>query len=104
MKIKKDNRDKVLGNIPPINVQELKQNETESDEKIGNLIRHFRKLNGVTQMELAVVAGISAQQIQKYEKGADRIAFSRLITLLDFLHIDLDDFMKAMKLSLQRQV
>ena len=32
-----------------------------------------------------------------YEKGADRIAVSRLITLLDFLDINFEEFFKAMK-------
>lgn len=99
MKTRKENGDSVLGTVPRIDINELKQNEAESDEKIGSLIRYFRKRNGLTQMQLANVAGISPQQIQKYEKGCDRIAFSRLITLLAFLHIDIDDFMKAMKLS-----
>lgn len=103
MKIKNEKRENVMGSLSPVNIQQLKQNETQSDEKIGSLIRYFRKQSGMTQTQLAVVAGISPQQIQKYEKGSDRIAFSRLITLLDFLQIELDDFMKEMKLSGERQ-
>lgn len=84
-------------NVSSDNIQTLKQNEIQSDLKIGSLLRHFRKKNGITQMQLASIAGISPQQIQKYEKGADRIAVSRLITLLDFLDINFEEFFKAMK-------
>lgn len=85
------------GNISSENIRTLKFNETQSDQKIGGLLRQFRKKNGVTQTELAAVAGITPQQIQKYEKGADRIAVSRLMTLLDFLDINFEEFIRAMK-------
>ncbi|AQT46282.1 MULTISPECIES: helix-turn-helix domain-containing protein [Bartonella] len=85
------------GNISSEDVQTLKRNETRSDQKIGGILRHFRKKNGVTQMELAAVAGITPQQIQKYEKGSDRIAVSRLMTLLDFLDINYEEFIKEMR-------
>ena len=85
------------GNISSENIRTLKFNETQSDQKIGGLLRQFRKKSGVTQTELAAVAGITPQQIQKYEKGADRIAVSRLMTLLDFLDINFEEFIRAMK-------
>lgn len=97
MKNHKERGDNVLGNVSDQNIQKLRHNETQNNRKIGNLLRYFRKKNGVTQTELANVACISPQQIQKYEKGADRIAVSRLITLLDFLNINLEDFIKAIK-------
>lgn len=87
----------VLGNVFNQNIQKLRHNETQNNQKIGSLLRYFRKKNGVTQTELANIACISPQQIQKYEKGSDRIAVSRLITLLDFLNISLEDFIKAIK-------
>lgn len=85
----------VLGNVSNQNFQNLRRSEIQNNQKIGALLRYFRKKNGLTQTELANVAYISPQQIQKYEKGSDRIAVSRLITLLDFLNINLEDFIKA---------
>lgn len=95
MKNHRERGDNVLSNSSNQNIQKLRHNEIENNQKIGNLLRYFRKKNGVTQTELANVACISPQQIQKYEKGLDRIAVSRLITFLDFLNISLEDFIKA---------
>lgn len=78
-------------------IDALREHEKRCDLKLGALLRHFRNQNGITQTELATAAGISFQQIQKYEKGLDRIAFSRLLTLLDFLGVEFADFMSGME-------
>ena len=77
----------------------LREHEKNCDLKLGALLRSFRNQNGITQIELAAAAGISFQQIQKYEKGLDRISFSRLLTLLDFLGVDFTDFCRGMEWS-----
>lgn len=59
----------------------------EVDRKLGARIRGRRLELGMSQESLADVLGITFQQIQKYEKGINRIAASRLIeisTALDF--------------------
>jgi transcriptional regulator with XRE-family HTH domain len=51
---------------------------TAVDTHIGQKIRTRRILLGLSQTELADAAGISFQQIQKYEKGSNRVGASRL--------------------------
>ena len=51
---------------------------TPVDAHIGQRIRTRRNLLGLSQTELADAAGITFQQIQKYEKGVNRVGASRL--------------------------
>ena len=51
---------------------------TAVDTHIGQKIRARRTLLGLSQTELADAAGITFQQIQKYEKGTNRVGASRL--------------------------
>jgi transcriptional regulator with XRE-family HTH domain len=51
---------------------------TTVDTHIGQKIRARRNLLGLRQTQLADAAGISFQQIQKYEKGTNRVGASRL--------------------------
>lgn len=48
------------------------------DEHVGERIRHLRTTLGLTQEQLASALGISYQQIQKYETGANRVSAGRL--------------------------
>ena len=51
---------------------------TQVDTHIGQKIRARRNLLGLSQTELANAAGITFQQIQKYERGVNRVGASRL--------------------------
>jgi len=51
---------------------------TVVDVHIGQKIRARRNLLGLSQTELADTAGITFQQIQKYEKGTNRVGAGRL--------------------------
>jgi len=48
------------------------------DVAVGARIRLFRKLRGLSQQSLAESAGVTFQQIQKYERGANRVSASML--------------------------
>jgi transcriptional regulator with XRE-family HTH domain len=48
------------------------------DAHVGKRLRLRRTLMGWTQEKLAEAIGLTFQQIQKYEKGANRISCSRL--------------------------
>ncbi|MDA8091532.1 MAG: helix-turn-helix domain-containing protein [Nitrospiraceae bacterium] len=50
----------------------------KSEKSIGELIRQMRKSSGLSQMQLAEKVGISYQQVQKYEKGVNKLSLSRL--------------------------
>ncbi len=55
------------------------------DEALGLRVRLRRKELGLSQSALAQAVGITFQQIQKYETGANRISFSRLVEICDAL-------------------
>lgn len=51
---------------------------TEVDAFVGAQLKLLRKSAGFSQTELAKRVGVTFQQIQKYERGANRIGASRL--------------------------
>lgn len=48
------------------------------DVHVGRRVWQRRKMLGVTQAQIGEALGVSFQQVQKYEKGIDRISASRL--------------------------
>lgn len=48
------------------------------DLHVGKRLRERRTASGVTQSELGGKLGLSAQQVQKYENGDNRISASKL--------------------------
>jgi transcriptional regulator with XRE-family HTH domain len=62
------------------------------DVAMGANIRARRKALGVSQTALAEAIGLTFQQIQKYERGFNRVSFSRLVDIahaLDCRVVDL---------------
>ncbi len=57
------------------------------DEHVGNRIRVRRTLRGMSQEELGEALGLTFQQVQKYEKGANRVSASRLFQLSKILNV-----------------
>ncbi|PHY13563.1 transcriptional regulator [Caulobacter sp. B11] len=51
------------------------------DIHVGKLVRGRRKSLGMSQDELAQAVGITFQQIQKYERGANRISASKMFEI-----------------------
>ncbi len=51
------------------------------DVHAGERVQLRRKLLGMTQTDLADAIGLTFQQVQKYERGANRISASRLCDL-----------------------
>ncbi len=60
---------------------------SEIDRIVGERIRRRRVLLGLTQDQLADALGISYQQIQKYETGANRVSAGRLFKIAQTLEI-----------------
>lgn len=58
------------------------------DRAIGEKLRAARKLRGVTQQQLADHLGVTHQQVQKYEDGANRISASALVLACAFLQAE----------------
>jgi transcriptional regulator with XRE-family HTH domain len=55
------------------------------DYEIGQRVRVFREAAGMSQTDLGTATGVTFQQIQKYEKGANRLAGSRLVKVAQAL-------------------
>jgi transcriptional regulator with XRE-family HTH domain len=60
---------------------------TAVDAHVGQKIRARRILLGMSQTDVADALGITFQQIQKYEKGANRVGASRLQQIGDALGV-----------------
>ncbi len=55
-----------------------KKATSQLDKEIGARVRLRRLQCGLSQEKLADALGLTFQQVQKYEKGANRITVSRL--------------------------
>ncbi|NSZ87654.1 helix-turn-helix domain-containing protein (plasmid) [Agrobacterium tumefaciens] len=62
------------------------------DVEVGSRIRLQRKVKGMTQQALAAALGITFQQVQKYEKGSNRVGASRLSDIAQALEVPVSYF------------
>jgi len=67
------------------------------DEIVGKKLRTRRTLLGLSQEALGKEVGVSFQQIQKYERGANRIGASRLYEFSKVLMIPVEYFFEGME-------
>ena len=58
------------------------------DTALGETLRLYRRAAGMSQAELGAAAGVSFQQIQKYETGDNRVSVNRLFQLAQALRVD----------------
>jgi transcriptional regulator with XRE-family HTH domain len=66
------------------------------DIALGAAVRIRRRTIGISQEALAEQCGVSFQQIQKYENGANRISFSRLVQIARALKCRVVDLMDVL--------
>ncbi len=66
------------------------------DVHVGNRIRLRRTVLKITQQQLAKMLGLTFQQIQKYEKGMNRVGASRLWDISRVLDVSMDFFFEDM--------
>ena len=62
------------------------------DRHVGARIRHKRMMLGVSQEALGDALGVTFQQVQKYEKGMNRVGASRLQAIANFLEVPVSYF------------
>ena len=65
---------------------------TEIDKKVGETLVKLRQFRGMSQEDVANAVGVTFQQIQKYEKGKNRISVSRLWQFSHVLGIPVEEF------------
>lgn len=66
------------------------------DVHVGSRVRMQRTLRGMTQHVLGDAIGLTFQQIQKYERGTNRIGSSRLFQISQFLDVPISFFFDDM--------
>ena len=62
------------------------------DRHVGARIRMQRMMGGLSQTKLGKAVGITFQQVQKYEKGTNRVSASRLQQIANVLKVTPDFF------------
>lgn len=62
------------------------RSSTDVDKFVGQRIRQLRMQIGLSQQHIGEALGISFQQVQKYEKGNNRLSAGRLLDLADILN------------------
>jgi transcriptional regulator with XRE-family HTH domain len=68
-------------------VPSLIRKPKDTDAAVGMRIRSRRKILGVSQQALGDKLGVSFQQVQKYERGANRVSCSALVAIAEALTI-----------------
>lgn len=71
----------------------LPRSASEIDSYIGSKIRGYRNQQGISQMELGDMLGISFQQVQKYEKGINRVSGARMEQLAQIFKVEVSDLL-----------
>lgn len=74
------------------------------DLHVGKRLRLIRQVRGITQQKLADQVGVTFQQIQKYEKGTNRIGASRLFEFSRALDVSVSFFFDGLEEAPQQRL
>ena len=74
----------------------VKKTANPIDVHVGGRVRLRRMLVGMSQDKLGDALGLTFQQVQKYEKGANRIGASRLYQISKILNVPVQFFFEDM--------
>jgi len=74
------------------------------DVHVGSRVRFRRMLLGMSQEKLGEKLGLTFQQVQKYEKGINRIGASRLFDLAQVLGVSVQFFYEEAPTSEPQQI
>src|SRR6186713_1316672 len=73
------------------------------DIQVGNRVRIRRMLIGMSQERLGELLSLTFQQVQKYEKGVNRIGAGRLFDVSRILGVPIDYFYEGVGAQLAGQ-
>ena len=65
------------------------------DAMVGAKVRMLRVNRGISQATLAERIGVTFQQVQKYERGANRVGASRLAQIASVLDVSVGEFFES---------
>jgi transcriptional regulator with XRE-family HTH domain len=77
----------------------MRKSPDPTDIHVGKRVRMRRLMLKMSQGDLASSAGITFQQVQKYEKGANRISSSRLQQFANVLDVSISYFFEDQPLA-----
>ena len=69
----------------------------EVDKYIGGRIYSLRLAQGFSRQQLSQIIGVTHQQLQKYEKGTNRISVGRLVLIAKALSKDISYFYEGLE-------
>ena len=78
-----------------MNFSTVKRSPHATDRHVGNRVRMRRMMQGMTQEKLGQALGVTFQQVQKYEKGTNRIGASRLQQISHILQVPVAFFFEG---------
>jgi len=73
----------------------VKRGPNPIDKHVGSRVRMRRLMLGMSQTALADAIGLTFQQVQKYEKGANRMGASRLQQIAHVLQVPVPFFFEG---------
>ncbi|KAB1072641.1 helix-turn-helix domain-containing protein [Methylobacterium planeticum] len=79
-----------MASTPP--ARNAKQTTT-ADHSIGMRIAELRIAKGISQAALGQAIGVSFQQVQKYERGLNRVGAARLQSIAGLLNVPVSTFL-----------
>jgi len=74
------------------------------DKYVGSRVRMRRIMLGMSQEKLGEALGLTFQQVQKYEKGTNRIGASRLQQIGQILQVSVSFFLRPFVSSLRERI
>ncbi|CAM5772241.1 transcriptional regulator [Labrys miyagiensis] len=74
----------------------IKKAPNPIDQHVGSRVRIRRVLTGMSQEKLGEALGLTFQQVQKYEKGTNRIGASRLQHIASILGVTISFFFEGL--------
>ncbi len=79
--------------------EDLKQLEDRINRKVGETIKYFRTLKGLYQGDLGKMIGITYQQLSKYEKGENKMNFSKLLIACNCMGVSIEEFIETLNMK-----
>jgi transcriptional regulator with XRE-family HTH domain len=74
-----------------------KNSSTDVDALVGERVRSRRLQAKMSQATLGEAIGVTFQQVQKYEKGTNRIGSGRLFKIAEVLQCDVTEFYDSVR-------
>src|ERR1041384_2592254 len=85
----------VWGRCAEMAMKSTTKSTNSHDIEVGQRIRARRMAKGMSQTELGNLLGVTFQQVQKYEKGVNRVGAGRLVRIGEALDVPVSFFFGA---------